>query len=67
MLWLWSRSQVRFKIPVNVHPNDISSAAEHSVTKCCIVMQHHGPKYLARRLVSCLQVQGHSESSSDEI
>ena len=50
----------RFRIPVNVHLNDISSAAESSVTKLGMVMQHHGPKYHARKVVSFLQVQGHS-------
>ena len=66
LLWSRSRSQKRFRIPVNVHLNDISSAAEPSVTKLAMVMQHHGPKY-ARRLVSCLQVQGHSGGSFDQI
>ena len=48
--------------------NDISSAVEPSVTKHgMVVVQHHGPKYHARRLVSCLQVQGHSEGSFDQI
>ena len=46
---------------------DISSAAELSVTKLGIVMQHHGPKCHARRLVCCLKVQGHSEGSFDQI
>ena len=64
---LCSRSQKRFRIPVTVHLNDISSAAEPSVTKLGMVMQHHGPKYHARRFVSCLQVQGHSEGSFDQI
>ena len=54
-------------ISVNVHLNDISSAAEPSVTKLGMVMQHHGPKYHARRLVSCLQVQEHSEGSVNKI
>ena len=52
---------MKVKIPVNVHLNDISSAAEPSVTKLGTVIQHHGPKYHARRLVCRLQVQGHSE------
>ena len=34
-----------------------------SVTKLGMVMRHHGPKYHARRLVCCLQVQGHSYGS----
>ena len=46
---------------------DISSAAELSVIKLGIVMQHHGPKCHARRLVCCLKVQGHSEGSFDQI
>ena len=50
LLWIRSRSQKRFRIPVNVHLNDISSAAEPSVTKLGMVMQHHGPKYHAKRL-----------------
>ena len=32
----------KFRILVNVHLNDISSAAEPSVTKLGVVMQHHG-------------------------
>ena len=63
---LW-RSWKRFRIPVNVHLNDISSAAELSVSKLGMVMQHHGPKYHARRLVCCHQVQGHNEGLFDQI
>ena len=57
----------KLQILVNVHLNDISSAAEPSVTKLGMVMQHHGPQCRARRLVRCLQVQGHSENSFDQI
>ena len=46
---------------------DISSAAEPSVTKLVMVMQHQGPKCHARRLDCCLQVQGHSEGSFNQI
>ena len=53
-----SKSQKRLRNPVNVHLDDISSAAEPSVTKFGMVMQHYGPKCHARRLVCCLQVQG---------
>ena len=67
LLWSRSRAQKRFRIPVNVHLDDISSAVEPSVTKLGVVMQHHGPKCHARRLVCCLQVQGHSEDSFDQI
>ena len=63
----WSRSQKRFRIPVNVHLDNISSAAERPVTKLGMVMQHHGPKCHARRLVCCLQVQGYTEGSFDQI
>ena len=44
------------RIPVNIHLDDISLAAEPSVTKLGMVMKHHGPKFHARRLVCCLQV-----------
>ena len=67
LLWSRSRSQKRFRIPVNVHLDDISSAAESSVTKLNMVMQNHGPKCPARRLVCCLQVQSHSEGSFNQI
>ena len=60
LLWSRSRSQKSFRILVNVHQDEISSAAELSVIKLGIVMQHHGPKCHARRLVCCLQGQGHS-------
>ena len=45
----------RFRIPVNVHLDDVSSAAECSVTKLGMVMQHHGPKCHTRVFCSCLQ------------
>ena len=67
LLWSRSRSQKRSRIPVNVHLDNISSPAEASVTKLGLVMQHHGPKCLARRLVWCLQVQGHSEGPFNQI
>ena len=67
LLWSRSRSQKRFTILVNIQLDDISSAAELSVTKLGMVMQHHGPKCHARRLVCCLQVQGHSEGSFYQI
>ena len=59
LLWSRSRSQQRFRISVNVHQDDISTA-EPSVTKHGIVIHHHRPECHARRLVCCLQVQGHS-------
>ena len=57
----------RFKIPVTVHLDDISSNAEPSVTKVAMVMHYHGPECHARRLVCCLRLQGHSEGSYNEI
>ena len=66
LLWSRSKSQKRFRIPVNVQLDNISSAAEPSVTKLGMIMQQHGPKCPARRLVCCLQVQGHSEGSFDQ-
>ena len=67
LLWSRSRSQKRFRILVNVHLDDISSAAEPSVTKLGMMMQHHGSMCHARRMVCCLQVQDHSEGSTDQI
>ena len=67
VMWSMSRSQKRLRIPVNVHLDSISSAAEPSVTKLGMVMQHHRPKCLARRLVCCLQVQGHSEGLFNQV
>ena len=52
----------RLKILVTVHLDDISSAVEPSVTKLGMVV-HHEPDCLSKRLVSCLQAQGHSEGS----
>ena len=60
---LWSRSQKRFKIPVNVHLDNTSSAAEPSVAILGMVIHYHGPKCHARRLVCYLPVQGHSGGS----
>ena len=62
-----SRSQQRFKISVNVCLDDIFWITEHFITKLGMVMQHHGPKCHARKLVCCLQVQGHSEDSFNQI
>ena len=64
---LWSKSQKRFRIPVHAHLDDIPSTAEPSVTKLGMVMQNYEPKCHARRSVCCLQVQGHSEGSFNQI
>ena len=62
LLWSRSRSQKKFRIPVNVHlDDDISSAAKPSITKLGMMMQNLGPKCHARRLVCCLQGHGHCE------
>ena len=57
----------RFRIPVDVHLDYISSTAEPSVTKLAMSMHHHEPESHARRLVCCLQVQGYSEGSYNQI
>ena len=57
----------KVKISVNVHLDDTSTAAEPSDSKLCMVMHHHGPECHASRLVCCLQVQGHSEGSFNQI
>ena len=41
----------RFKIPVNVHLDDISLTAEPAVMKLVTVMRHQRPECCARRLV----------------
>ena len=47
------RSQWRFKMSVNVCPDDIFWIAEHFATKAGMVMQHHEPECLAGK--KCLQ------------
>ena len=39
-----SRSQLRFKMPVNVCPDNIFWTSEHFITKLGMVMQHHEPE-----------------------
>ena len=63
-IWLFcprSRSQQRFKMLVNVCPDDIFWTADHFVPKLGMVMKHHEPKCQAEKLVQCLQCQGHNE------
>ena len=43
LLWSRSRSQERFKIPVDVPLDDSSSTAEPFVTELGVVIHHHGP------------------------
>ena len=61
------KAQKRFRILVNVHLDDISSAAERSVTKLVMMMQHLGPKCPARRLVCYFQDRGHSDCLYNQI
>ena len=57
-----SRSQRRFKMSVNVCPDDIFWTTDHFVTKPGTVMQPHKPECPAeKKLVLCVQCQGHSE------
>ena len=56
----------KFRILVNVHLNDISSAAEPSVTKLGMVMHHYEPDSLSKRLLCFLQCQGHNEGSYNQ-
>ena len=52
-----SWSQKRFRIPVNVHLDNISSAAEPSVTKLCMMIQHVWPKCSTRGLVAVFKLR----------
>ena len=57
----------RFKIPVNVHLDNYIPTAEPFVTKGGMVMHHHWSVCHARRVVSYLQDQGHTEGSYNQI
>ena len=67
IILLRSRLQKGLRIPVNVRLDDITSAAEPSVTKLGMLMEHHGPKCCSRRFICCLQIQGHKEGSVHHI
>ena len=56
-----------FKISVTVHLDDISSTAEPFVIELVMVMYHHGPECYSRRLVCCVQVQGHRDGSYNQV
>ena len=60
LLWSRSRSYERFKIPMAVHLDDISSTVEPFVTKLGMVIHHYEPDCLSKRFVCCLQDQGHN-------
>ena len=55
------QSQRRFKMSVNVCPDDIFWITEHFVTNFGMVMQHYEPDCHAEKLVHRLQCQGHSK------
>ena len=63
LLWSRSRSQKRFRIPVNVHLDDISSAAEPSVTKLGTVMVMRAPSWVK---ASCKKIGLLSSSSGSQ-
>ena len=46
---------------MNVCPDDIFLIGELFTTKLCMVMHHYEPDCLLKRLVCCLQGQGHIE------
>ena len=53
---------------MNVHLDDISSAAEPFVTELGMMMYLSGLEYYyARRFVCCLQVQDHNEGSYNQV
>ena len=54
------------KIAVNFDLDDIFLTVECSVTKLGLVMHHYEPYYLQKRVVCCLQGQGHSEGSYNQ-
>ena len=55
-----SRSQQNFKLSVNACPDDIFWNAEPFTTKPGMVMHHYQPECSSKRLVCCLQGQGHN-------
>ena len=71
---LWRNGIVVFKVIVtanfkklmNVCPDDIFWSIKQFTTKLGIVMHHYEPDCLLKRLVCCLQGQGHSEGSYNQ-
>ena len=57
----------KFRILVNVHLNDISSAAEPSVTKLGMVMQHNGLNVMQEDWFAVFKFGGHSEGLCDQL
>ena len=67
LLWSRSRSQRRFSIPVNVYLNNISSAAELSVTKHGTMMQQQWARVSCKKIGLLSSGSGSSEGSFDQI
>ena len=71
---LWRNGIVVFKVKVtanlwmlmNVCPDNISWIAEPFTTKLGMVMHHYEPDCPPKRLVCCLQDQGHNEGSCNQ-
>ena len=55
-----SKSQQNFKMPVSVCPDDVFWITEPFTTKLGMVMHHYEPDCFSKRLLCCLQGQGHS-------
>ena len=61
------RSQQRFRMSVNVCPDEIFWTAEHFAIKLGVVMQHHAPEcHAEKKIVRYFQGGGHSEGSYDQ-
>ena len=54
-------SRQRFKMLMNVCPDDAFWIADHFDTKLRMVMQHHEPECHTEKLFHCLQCECHSE------
>ena len=61
---LLSRSRLpqKFKILMNVCPDNIFWTAEPFTTEVGMMIHHHKPECFSKRLVCCLQDQGHGHS-----
>ena len=46
--------------------NSLLPTTEHFVTKLGMVMQHHEPECLVKKIVCCLQGEGDSKGSFDQ-
>ena len=66
LLYSRSRSQQNFKMSLNVCPDNIFLTVAPLTTKLGVVMHHHEPDCLSKRLVWCLQSKGHREGSYNQ-